>query len=300
LHECIVNEPKIYAHLVKRWEETKVGFSGDMKEADFDFPLPPKLVKDWERYDERMKISQKSSYDEFEISYKEMLSIFDPVIDQILALVGNQLRQVGVGGVKVLAVVGGFAASAYLMQRMKEAFRGRVPQIISPPNPGSAVCQGAVALALHPSTIGSRICKKTYGFLAVEPFEQGVDPPKFGEYYDGVLKCTNRFEIYVRKGDHVTHDDYISRPFKPIFDGQTMIELTLYSSDDRNPRYVVGGSAKQEGTFIIDISRDMELEKARRLNVSLFFGRSSVEMVAQGLNFEAGAFGVLESTSAFE
>lgn len=169
-----------------------MSFSGDIKEADFDFQLPAKVAKEWERYDERMGIPLKSSYDDVVLSYRDMQLIFDPVIDQILGLVGNQLRQVGVGGVQVLAVVGGFAASGYLMQRMKDAFRSHVPQIISPPNPGSAVCQGAVALALNPSTIGSRICKKTYGFLAVEPFEQGIDPPEFGEYYDGVLKCTNR------------------------------------------------------------------------------------------------------------
>jgi len=175
-----------------------------------------------------------------------------------------------------------------------------VPQSISPPNPGSAVCQGAVALALHPSAIDSRICKKTYGFHAVEPFEQGVDPPEFGLYYDGVLKCNNRFEVYVRKGDHVKQEECISRLFKPIFDGQSSIELELYSSEERDPRYVVGDSARREGTFVIDISGDMRLEKDRRLKVSLFFGRSSIEIVAEGLNFSATGSRILTSTSAFE
>lgn len=91
-----------------------------------------------------------------------------------------------------MVVVGGFAASPYLMERIKHRFSRLVPQIISPPNPGSAVCQGAVALALHPNAVDSRICKKTYGFHAVEPFVHGVDPPQFGQYYDGVLKCNNR------------------------------------------------------------------------------------------------------------
>jgi len=200
----------------------------------------------------------------------------------------------------VLAIVGGFAASPYLVARIKGRFAGRVPQIISPPNPGSAVCQGAVALAHHPDAIDSRICKKTYGFHAVEPFVPGVDPRELGQYYDGVLKCNSRFEVYVRKGDHVKPEDPISRLFKPIFDGQTLIELELYSSEERDPRYVVGEFVRREGTFTIDISGDMRLEKDRRLNVSLFFGRSSIEIVAEGLNFLAAGSRTLNSTSAFE
>lgn len=300
LQECIIKEPKIYGILIKAWDDYKVSF-GDMSTvgACIDFNLPSKLVAEWESYDERMGTNpRRNSYDEIEVSYEEMQSIFDPVVDQNLKLIHNQLMQVG--GVKVLAIVGGFAGSPYLMGRIKQRFSRIVPQIISPPNPGSAVCQGAVALALHPSAVDSRICKKTYGFHAVEPFEQGVDPPEFAQYYDGVLKCNNRFEIFVRKGDVVKQEDCFSRFFKPIFDGQTLIDLDLYSSDERDPRFVVGDSVRREGTFLIDISGDMRLEKDRRLNVSLFFGRSSIEIVAEGLNFSAAGSRILNSTSAFE
>lgn len=196
--------------------------------------------------------------------------------------------------------MGGFAENPYLMNRIKQRFSNLVPQIIRPPNPGSAVCQGAVQLAQNPTAIDSRICKKTYGFRAVEPFQQGLDPAEFGQYYDGVLKCTNRFEVYLRKGDEVKPDDCFTRKFKPIFDGQTLIELELYSSEEREPRYVVGESVRREGIFVIDISGDMRLEKDRRLNVSLFFGRTSLEIVAEGLNFSAAGSRTLSSTSAFE
>lgn len=104
----------------------------------------------------------------------------------------------------------------------------------------------------------------------------------------------------MRKGDQVKQESSISRLFMPIFDGQTMIELTLYSSEERDPRYVVGDSVRREGTFMIDISGDMSLEKDRRLNVSLFFGRSSIELLAEGLNFKCAGSRLLNSTSAFE
>ncbi|KAG0618894.1 hypothetical protein M758_4G099400 [Ceratodon purpureus] len=288
LQECIFKHPNIYAHLIKIWESEKVSF-GDKSNigGSIEINLPNKLVTEWENWDQLMGNPARYSYDDLEISYEEMQSIFDPVIERNLELISNQLDQVS--SVKVLAVVGGFAGSPYLMDCIKQRFSSRVPQIISPPNPGSAVCQGAVALALNPGSIDSRVCKKTYGFHAVEPFEEGIDIPAYRQMYDGVSKCNNRFEVYVRKGDQVKEDDCFSRLFMPIFDGQTLIELELYSSEESNPRYIIGDKVRREGKFVIDISGDMRLQKDRRLKVSLYFGRSSIEIKAEGLNFSVGS-----------
>lgn len=154
-----------------------MSFSGDIKEADFDFQLPAKVAKEWERYDERMGIPLKSSYDDVVLSYRDMQLIFDPVIDQILGLVGNQLRQVGVGGVQVLAVVGGFAASGYLMQRMKDAFRSHVPQIISLPTPGALSARAPWPWLLIPAPSGPAFARKRMAFLPWSPSSKASTPP---------------------------------------------------------------------------------------------------------------------------
>jgi molecular chaperone DnaK (HSP70) len=289
LQAAIFKHPNLYALLIKIWEAEKVGFGEHTNlGSSTDINLPSKLVTELERYDERMGLPPRDSYDELEISYQEMQSIFDPVVARNLELISTQLDQAG-GGVRVLAVVGGFASSPYLMDCIRKKFASRVPQIITPPNPGSAVCQGAVALALNPNSIDSRVCKKTYGIHAVEPFEDGVDSPALRQLYDGVWMCNKRFEIYIRKGDRVKEDDCFSRRFKPIEDNQTSIELELYSSEDSNPRYIVGDRVRREGKFVIDISKDMKLRKDRRLTVSLYFGRSSIEIKAEGLNFQVGS-----------
>jgi len=131
----------------------------------------------WEKWDLRNQKPARDSYDELEISYEEMQSIFDPVVDQNLQLIACQLAQAG--SVKVLVVVGGFAGSPYLMERIRSRFAELVPQIISPPNPGSAVCQGAVMLALNPSHMFSRVCKKTYGIEFSPEFDMRRDASKY-------------------------------------------------------------------------------------------------------------------------
>jgi hypothetical protein len=40
-----------------------------------------------------------------------------------------------------------------------------------------------------------------------------------------------------------------------------------------------------EGTVLVDMSQDLELGLDREVEVSMFFGRSSIEVKARGLNF---------------
>ena len=293
LQECISQHLNIYAQLIQAWEHRKTSF-GDRASVgeSTDINLPNKVVAEWEKFDQRMGNPPRDSYDDLEISYQEMQSIFDPVIEQNMQLIAHQLAQVK--GVKVLVVVGGFAGSPYLMERIRESFGKIVPQIISPPNPGSAVCQGAVMLALNPDTVVSRVCKKTYGIEFTPTFDKKRDLPKYKIKVDGVSKCSNRFEIYVKKGDKVDVDACISRNFSPLHRGQKAIKFQLFSSYETDPRYTVGDGVRKEGEIEIDISMDMKLDKARTVKVSLFFGGSSMEIKAEAVNFSAGGSQRLE------
>lgn len=284
LQECMNTHPNVSIMLVKTWEQVKTSFGEQTTVGEStEIPLPLKVVTEWRKYDERMGILERDSYEELEITYSEMQSIFDPVVQQNLQLIADQLVQVR--SVKVLVVVGGFAGSPYLMDNIKRRFSGIVPQIISPPNPGSAVCQGAVALTLNPHVIESRICKKTYGFACTYVFERGVDPPELLKVVDGVEKCKKRFMIFVQKGDKVEADKCISKIQRPVQRGQRSMKFELFSSDESWPRYALGDSVKKEGEIEIDISGDMALEKRREVKLSLFFGRSSLEIKAEALNF---------------
>lgn len=286
LQECINAHPNITVVLIKTWEHAKSSFGEHtMIGESTDLNLPIRVVTEWRNYDERMDLPERDSYEELEITYEEMQSIFDPVVYQNLELISDQLKQVG--SVKVLVVVGGFAGSPYLVDNIKRRFTGRVPQIISPPNPGSAVCQGAVALTLNPQTIESRICKKTYGFSCTYKFEHGVDPLEYMKVVDGVAKCRRRFQIFVKKGDKVDVDACISRIQRPVHRGQRSMKFELFSSDELEPRYALADIAKKEGEIVIDMSGDMHLEKSREVKLSLFFGRSSLEIKAESVNFLA-------------
>ncbi|CAK9860360.1 unnamed protein product [Sphagnum jensenii] len=163
-----------------------------------------------------------------------MKVIFDPVVESILELITVQMAQMD--DIKLMMVVGGFAASPYLMKRINDTFIHQVKEVISPPDSGSAVCKGPVALGINKESIMSRIAGKTYG----------ID-------------------------------------FSPLFDAQ--LDPLEYMDSQKNPRYTTDEGTVLEGTMVVDMSKNLEPGKDRKVEVSMFFGRTSIEVKAHGINF---------------
>jgi hypothetical protein len=159
LDEFLRTDPSYKPRLLKDWEEIKKAFGHEMmcNTDPMSLQLHPKLAVKWEEFEkERGNAALDDSY-VVELTEQDLKAIFDPVVNEILELIDAQLTQVP--HIKVMFVVGGFAGSPYLMRRIRARFKGKVTHIVSPPNPGSAIAEGAVALALHPEAIVSRVSK---------------------------------------------------------------------------------------------------------------------------------------------
>jgi len=245
-----------------------------------DITLHSKLAMKWEAYEEdRGNTLEDSSV--VELTEQDLKSIFDPVVDDILSLIAAQLKQVP--DIKVMFVVGGFAGSPYLMRRIRARFDGEVAHIVSPPAPGSAIVQGAVSLALHPEAIVSRIAKKTYGTSVILPFEPHLDPPELLKWTHGAEYCRNRFDVFVRKGDRVEVDKCVTKSYFPHGNDQRLMVFDLWSSTEKEPRFTEGAGATKEGAFAVQLPKKYgSAGELPRFGLSMFFGRSHIEMRAVG------------------
>ena len=274
--------PSYKTRLLKDWEEIKCAFGHEMmsNEDTKDITLHNKLAAKWEAYEaERGNPLQDSSV--VELREQDLKSIFDPVVDKILELISAQLKQVP--DVKVMFIVGGFAGSPYLMQRIRARFSGEITHIVSPPAPGSAIVQGAVSLALLPDAIVSRISKKTYGTSIILPFDHALDPSRLMKVKNGVEYCKNRFDVFVRKGDRVEVNSCVAKNYVPHDHGQTHMTFDLYSSDEQEPRYTEGATVMKEGDFSISLPQNYSEVALPRFDLSMFFGRSHIELRAVGM-----------------
>jgi len=89
---------------------------------------------------------------------------------------------------------------------------------------------------------------------------------------------------FLKKGDTVDVDQSVTKKLTPLTSKQTSLRLTLFSSDDPSPQYTVGPSVKEEASLVFDIKESVGVTLPS-INVSLYFGRSTIEVQAMRENF---------------
>ncbi|KAH7288833.1 hypothetical protein KP509_31G045500 [Ceratopteris richardii] len=269
--------PSIGPLLLSWWQRWKVGFDGKNYSADFSL-LASGLTNAWMQYDRSRGIQNPDShYMDLHLSNEDFKNIFDPEINKVLNLIEEQICNV-----RILMVVGGFAGSLYLREKIFRTFDRDVDQIIIPDEPGKAICHGAVLIHLKKLRISSRISRRSYGICTIRNAEEDdpVDLIIKGE--DGKSKCTMVFSVFVRAGEQVLTGSTIKRIFNPTFRKQKSIRIDLYSSTKRYPKYTNEAEAQLEGRFMIDISKGMIGGRRREIEVTMTFGDSLISVSARG------------------
>lgn len=99
---------------------------------------------------------------DLEISIEDMKAIFDPVVNKIIDLIREQLK--AAPQCNFVFLVGGFAQSPYLNERVKAAFPEWSNKILSPPEPGECellqnsgtICDSSICVVKHFLIVVSR------------------------------------------------------------------------------------------------------------------------------------------------
>ncbi|OCL09088.1 hypothetical protein AOQ84DRAFT_339451 [Glonium stellatum] len=142
----------------------------------------------------------------------DVKKILDPVINQVVKLVLDQIRTTN-EDVKTILLVGGFGTSMYLREQICEAVSNKI-EVLQPPYGWSAVVRGAVMKGLAQSDprhskvrLTSRIARKHFGTQINDTFNEKIHAAN-RKYYDGY---SGEWKIYVmrwfiKKGDVVNED----------------------------------------------------------------------------------------------
>ncbi|KAG0610851.1 hypothetical protein M758_7G096800 [Ceratodon purpureus] len=320
----LVEHPEEKIRLQIWWENQKNNFEGCRTNFVLWCPLPEKLAIAWKKHDTNHQHS--GDYSRVEITDDDMVKIFARVVEDNIALITNQLhcrelisfpcvdssrgkwhsqgnhtgkpyetpvlpvRTSVISDVKFIMVIGGCAGSKYLIHKIKKAFEPGI-MVVSPDEPGRAICDGAVTLALPDEIKLYRLARKTYGICNMLMFEPEFETEDYREVVNGSEVCKYRFDVLVRKGMELGPDCSVSRMIVLTYPIQrTPLTISLYScDDDRNvPRYIHEKNVRSEGTFKVDISKmSVNLDKEQQISVTvtMCFGRSVIELKALGVTF---------------
>ena len=99
--------------------------------------------------------------------------------------------------------------------------------------------------------------------------------------------CKDTFHVFVREGSKVPLGHSVEHCFWPTVHGQKSMDIVLYSSSNPNPKFTSGEEGVvEEGRFEVDISEEAtEMDKKRRISVTMCFGASLIGVAASRVNF---------------
>ena len=216
------------------------------------------------------------------LSSKMMKKLFEPTVELIKDHLKNLLQQPKLSKVKIMLLVGGFADSALLQQGIKSAFSGRI-KVLVPNNASIAVVQGAVLFGKKPGRITERVVSTTYGAGYSSNFIPGVHPEEKKFIVDGVEKCNNLFELFVREDATVRFGQKITSIYNPLRADNTEIRFNFYSTTDPDSMFVTDPGMRKLGSVTV-LSPDTWRGKDRKIEVSMEFGGTEITARARDVS----------------
>ncbi|GAA6025140.1 hypothetical protein JCM10207_006249 [Rhodosporidiobolus poonsookiae] len=190
--------------------------------------------------------------------------VFDPIVQQVLDIIELQLSKTPSRAVNALILVGGFAASEYLLARVSDVFGARVPIIAKPRDTDVATLQGAARYGL--GLIGGRpavssvISPRSYIMKCKLPAteEDRYQRPGFITLNDaGVEVCENRLSYLVAKGAVLRKGQRLKSRFCKFCRStqDSVFTAVLYVSDsDKIFRYTDEGEIIELCRWSVDLS----------------------------------------------
>lgn len=219
------------------------------------------------------------------LTHDDMEVIFKSVVDQLIGKVRNQFTALEDRRCDILFLVGGFAESPVLKQRIQDEFDGKVERVIIPDRPGAAVLQGAASFGVNPGVVIARRSTLTYGKGCMSPFENGKDPqdkriPKeivsrLFQQEEDCDYCNGRFDIFVAAGDRVPSDAVVTRSYQ-IPPNETELTVTFLSTANPKVRYVDEEGVTEIAQVDLRLPFAATGKSVKRMEIEMQLGQSQI------------------------
>jgi hypothetical protein len=279
--------PVEFLELLASWERAKCSYEPGTTRGGVFLPLSFKVgsaIEDrFPHVLERMAELQDGYDDVIVLSGERMEGLLRHVLDGLAAKVEELFSRLGARGCDYLFLVGGFSRSPSLQRLIRERFGPRVSrEILLPPDPGSAIVEGAVSFGLDPTRIRGRRARLTYGCSMSSPFVHGVDPeekkiwsPEREAWY-----CKDRFRVFVSAGDVVEIGRTVTLTYSPWSASDTSFHVDLLATTHREVHYADEPHVLHLGKIEIGIP-DTTGGLNRQIEVSMEFGGTEIRVHAR-------------------
>lgn len=283
--------PDALLNLIDQWERAKVSVKLD-QDDDINLQIPAAIDRVMGAAGRRhlARRQPKKNTTNIVLTPVQIHALFDTVVPGTLDLIETQLQEMNAtrGDNKnpdVILLVGGFSSSPYLQQAVRERFGDRA-KVMVPPNPETAVLNGAVHFCYDPQ-VRARRSRFTYGANCHLPFKEGVDP-EAKRYVSplGNVTCRDRFSAFATTGESISTEAEVVHEYWPLSLDTDVLELRLYATRDPEPRYVTDDGCDELATITVDLASVQRFKDRRDRAVRLFmkFGETEIKVRAELVN----------------
>ncbi|MCI0457670.1 MAG: HSP70 family protein [Gemmataceae bacterium] len=279
-------EPFAFVKLSEDWEQAKCHYRPG-KSITF-VPLPVELyrllLRDYPAILKRLGASQDGDESNLQLDARTMSALFQQALDGVAARAQEHFAKLGSLSCDYLFLVGGFADSPLLQQRIRDEFGARVRKVVVPQEPGAAVVCGAVAYGLEPARIRARRTRLTYGCRTLSAFRPGVDPEEKKVWREHMQRhfCRDRFRAFVKSGDAVDVNREIRHRFSPPRAGQNEVTVVFFASPQREVSYTDEDHVFELGRLKVQLA-DSTPGLQHQVEASMFFGRTELAVKVRDL-----------------
>lgn len=203
--------------------------------------------------------------------------VFDPVVNQVLQLIEDQLSKVD-QPIHALLLVGGFAGSEYLKQRVEAQFQNRIRTIARPPDADTATLRGAAHYGLAKrNLVSSVISPRAYIMKVKLPADQEdwLKRPAYIVKNDaGSYVCQNRLKYLVSKGAIIRKGQRLTSTFCKYSHSpsdSSFVATMLTSDSDRIMRYIDEGELTELCNWTVDLTSLPTFKQNAAANMTGFY-----------------------------
>ena len=216
--------------------------------------------------------------DSIVLPYSTICSLYRPALANITNLIDGVLSQCNV---EMVLLVGGFAESSLLFDKVKESVAQRKSsiEVKRAPQPVFSVATGAVIFGLNKGVIKSRVMKSSIGVEACVEFCEGKHDQKYLKESGGEKYCEKAFWHLVKAKQSVYTGVPTEYLFRPLTEEQQTCVVAIYESPKEDVMYVDEVDCQPMGTIEIRVPKCTENE-SREIKLVIDFAKTEYTVMA--------------------
>ncbi|XP_050433690.1 heat shock 70 kDa protein 12A-like isoform X2 [Adelges cooleyi] len=287
-----LQRPAAYMELLQRFEEVKKTVSSKVR-APIVIRPPYAFIEHYMKYSEKDVSDAVKDYGCDAIQWNELDGVFvldylavEPLFLPSFACISEQISVIANDDQKVthMFLVGGYAQSLWLQEKIVERFSDRI-KIILPDQAAVSVLQGAVMCELNRSDIPAYRAKHSYAVGIIKPFIDDTHPIEKLVVKDGKRWCTDLLDYLIEENDIIRDNETIIKRYTPANPLEGSIVINIYLVQNNLAKFVTDSGVSKCGS--LKLSRDENIQLSKELLVQMGFGGQG-EVVATALDLSNG------------